>query len=330
MYLGIDLGTASVKALLIDDDGRAVAEASRAYPVSSPLAGHAESTPADWWAGTVEAVRACCREHGGAVRGIGLSGQAHGLVTLGADARPLRPAILWADQRATTEMDAVLALPEAVRRPLANPVVSGMAGLSLLWLRNNEPAIYAAIRRILSPKDWLRLVMTGETATEPSDASMTLLYDVGVDRWATSFLDAVSIDPALLTPVVESHSVAGRLTAAAATELGLAPGTPVAAGLSDTASCLLGMARRNPVLPSCRSAPASRSWRWSTRSSRASSPSTTAIAASAAASIRWPPCKTAAPPSNGRARCSARHGRKCTVPPSTNTKGPATSSFCPT
>lgn len=249
MYLGIDLGTASVKALLIDDDGRAVAETSRAYPVSSPLAGHAESAPADWWAGTVEAVRACCREHRGAVRGIGLSGQAHGLVTLGADASPLRPAILWADQRATTEMDAVLALPEAVRRPLANPVVSGMAGLSLLWLRNNEPATYAAIRRILSPKDWLRLVMTGETATEPADASMTLLYDVGADRWATDFLDAVSIDPALLAPVVESHSVAGRLTPAAAAELGLAPGTPVAAGLSDTASCLLGMGQTKPGSP---------------------------------------------------------------------------------
>jgi xylulokinase len=246
MYLGIDLGTGSVKALLIGDDGGTVAEASHAYAVSSPVPGYAETVPADWWTGTVAAVRACCAERGAAVRGIGLSGQAHGLVVLGAGSTPLRPAILWADQRATAEMEAVLALPEDVRRPLANPVVSGMAGLSLLWLRRNEPDTYAAIRRILSPKDWLRLVLTGEEATEPSDASMTLLYEPGGDRWATDFLASLSIDPAILAPVVESHSVAGRLTAAAAAQLGLPVGTPVAAGLSDTASCLFGMGQTKP------------------------------------------------------------------------------------
>lgn len=246
MYLGIDLGTGSVKALLIDDDGRTVAEASRAYVVSSPVPGYAETAPSDWWEGTVAAVRACCAEHSEAVRGIGLSGQAHGLVVLGEAETPLRPAILWADQRATAEMDAVLALPDDVRRPLANPVVSGMAGLSLLWLRQNEPGTYAAVRRVLSPKDWLRLVMTGEVATEPSDASMTLLYEIAGDHWATDFLKALSLDPAVLAPVVESQSVAGRLTAVAAAELGLAPGTPVAAGLSDTASCLFGMGQTKP------------------------------------------------------------------------------------
>lgn len=246
MYLGIDLGTGSVKAILIDDDGRAVGEASRAYPVSSPVPGYAETSPADWWVQTVAAVRTCCEGRGGAVRGIGLSGQAHGLVVIGAEAKPLRPAILWADQRATAEMEAVLALPETVRLPLANPVVSGMAGLSLLWLRQNEPVTYAAIRRILSPKDWLRLMMTGEVATEPADASMTLLYDVGAGSWAGEFLSALSIDPAILAPVVDSHSVAGRLSAAAAAELGLPAGTPVAAGLSDTASCLFGMGQTKP------------------------------------------------------------------------------------
>ncbi|MFV0332944.1 MAG: xylulokinase [Tropicimonas sp.] len=246
MYLGIDLGTGSVKALLIDDSGRIVAEASQAYGVSSPMPGYAETAPTEWWAGTVVAVRACCAGRGAAVRGIGLSGQAHGLVVLDEKEKPLRPAILWADQRATAEMDAVLALSEDVRRPLANPVVSGMAGLSLLWLRRHEPAIHAAIRRILSPKDWLRLVLTGEVATEPSDASMTLLYDIDGDRWATGFLTALSLDPALLAPVVESHSVAGQLTAAAAAELGLPAGIPIAAGLSDTASCLFGMGQTKP------------------------------------------------------------------------------------
>lgn len=246
MYLGIDLGTASVKVLLVDDRGRPVAEASRGYAVSSPRPGFAESDPADWWRETAAAVRACCAGRGGAVRGIGLSGQAHGLVFLGADMRPLRPSILWHDQRASSEIDAVLALPEVVRLPLANPVVGGMGGLSLLWLRTNEPSTYASIRRALSPKDWLRWRMTGETATEPSDASMTLLYDVGRDRWATEFLAAVAIDLAILPPLVDSDAVAGWLTASAATELGLAAGTPVAAGLADTAACLFGMGQVKP------------------------------------------------------------------------------------
>jgi xylulokinase len=246
MYLGIDLGTGSVKALLIDDAARVVAKASRSYPVSSPRPGYAETAPDDWWRATVEAVRECCEARGSDVRGIGLSGQAHGIVVLGADLEPLRPAILWADQRATAQIDAVLSLPETVRRPLANPVVGGMAGLSLLWIRDNEPSIYSAARRALSPKDWLRLVMTGEVAIEPSDASMTLMYDVVADDWARDFLSAVSIDPALLAPIVESTSVAGRLSAAAAAELGLRAGTPVAAGLADSAACLFGMGMTKP------------------------------------------------------------------------------------
>ncbi|MBN9010158.1 MAG: xylulokinase, partial [Rhizobiales bacterium] len=249
MYLGIDLGTSSVKVLLIDDAGRTVGEASRAYAVSSPRPGFAESDPADWWTGTVAAVRACSAGRGDAVKGIGLSGQAHGLVNLGADLQVLRPAILWADQRASAEIETVLALPEAVRLPLANPVVGGMGGLSLLWLRTNEPGIYAATRRVLSPKDWLRLRLTGEVASEPSDASMTLLYDVAGDRWASAFLDAVALDPALLPPLVDSEAVAGRLTATAAAELGLAAGTPVAAGLADTAACLFGMGQTKPGAP---------------------------------------------------------------------------------
>jgi len=246
MYLGIDLGTSSVKTLLIDDRGKTVAHAAQAYPVSSPLPGYAETAPTDWWAATVRAVRTCCAGYTKAVRGIGLSGQAHGLVVIDKTQQVLRPAILWADQRATTEMASVLAMAQDLRRPLANPVVSGMAGLSLLWLRRNEPATFAAIDHILAPKDWLRLVLTGEVATEPSDASMTLLYEVEADRWAEDFLRALSIDPAILPPIVASQSVAGHLRAAPAAELDLPVGTPVAAGLSDSASCLFGMGQIQP------------------------------------------------------------------------------------
>jgi xylulokinase len=246
MFLGIDLGTGSVKALLIDDSGRVVAEASRTYAVRSPVPGYAETAAEEWWVQTVAAVRECCAGRGDAVQGIGLSGQAHGVVVLDKNDQPLRPVILWADQRATAQMDEMLALPADIRLPLANPVVTGMAGLSLMWLRDNEPDTYAAIRRALSPKDWLRFVMTGEIATEPSDASMTLLYDIVADQWSTELIRALGIDPAILSPIVESSSIAGRLTKARAEELGLRSGIPVAAGLSDTAACLFGMGQIDP------------------------------------------------------------------------------------
>jgi xylulokinase len=246
MFLGIDLGTGSVKALLIDGSGRAVAEASRTYAVRSPVPGYAETAAEEWWTQTVAAVRECCAGRGDAVQGIGLSGQAHGVVVLDKNDQPLRPAILWADQRATAQMDEILALPAETRLPLANPVVTGMAGLSLMWLRDNEPANFAAIRRALSPKDWLRFVMTGEIATEPSDASMTLLYDIVEDQWSTALIRTIGIDPDILSPIVESSSVAGRLMDVRAEELGLRSGIPVAAGLSDTAACLLGMGQIDP------------------------------------------------------------------------------------
>jgi len=246
MYLGIDLGTGSVKALLVDDAGKTVGEASRPYPVSSPRPEFAETDPALWWQQTVASVREACAGFESQIGGIGLSGQAHGLVALDGADQILRPAILWADQRASAEMEQVLALPEHIRLPLANPVVSGMAGLSLLWLRHHEPECFKEIRRILSPKDWLRLAMTGEVATEPTDASMTLLYDVKADRWAEDFMDAVGLDRTILAPMIESTAEAGRLTAQAAAEFGLPAGIPVAAGMADSAACLLGMGQTTP------------------------------------------------------------------------------------
>jgi len=246
MYLGIDLGTGSVKALLIDDAGRVVSEASRPYPVVSPHPGFAETDPALWWQQTVMSIRECCADHAAHVRGIGLSGQAHGLVVLDDSDKILRPAILWADQRAGAQMERLLTLPKSLRRPLANPVVSGMAGLSLLWLHDNEPDCYRRIKRILSPKDWLRFAMTGVVATEPTDASMTLLYDVKRDDWADDFIAAVGIDRNILAPMIESTAQAGRLSVDAATQLGLPAHIPVAAGLADSAACLVGMGQTRP------------------------------------------------------------------------------------
>jgi xylulokinase len=246
MYLGIDLGTGSVKALLLDGDGKVRGEASRTYPIDSPRPGYAETDPKAWWRQAVDAVREACGGSGSAVKGIGLSGQAHGVVVADADGNPLRPAILWPDLRTQDEIRRFLAVPEGLRRPLCNPVVTGMAGVSLMWLNAHEPQIMSRAAGVYSPKDWLRLHLTGERATEPADASMTVLYDMVADGWSQEVVGALGIDPALLAPVRASVDGAGELTAGAAAEFGLPAGIPVAAGLSDTASCLLGLGQFRP------------------------------------------------------------------------------------
>ena len=246
MFLGIDLGTGSIKALLIDERGRPVAEASRGYELRSPVPGHAETDPELWWSKTVEAVREACAAHGEAVRGIGLSGQAHGFVLADSDGAPLRPAILWPDLRTRQEVQDALALDGALRLPLCNPVATGMAGLGLLWLKRHEADLLKQASAALSPKDWLRQRLTGERATEPTDASMTLLYDMCEDGWATRFAESLGIDLSLLPPLRASTDVAGGLTGRAASQLGLRQGIPIAHGLSDTAACLLGLGQTSP------------------------------------------------------------------------------------
>lgn len=246
MLLGIDLGTSSVKALLLTREGVVVGEASAAYTVAAPHPGWAETDPAAWWAATAEAVRGLVERHQAVVEGIGLSGQMHGVVLTGADGAPLRPAVLWADGRARTELGAYDHLPTAVRRRLGNPPASGMMGPTLAWLRVHEQATYAAARWALQPKDWLRLHLTGVAAAEPSDASATLLYDVEADGWAADVAVALGLRDELLAPLVPSASVAGTLTAAASRQLGLREGIPVAAGAADAAAAALGSALTSP------------------------------------------------------------------------------------
>lgn len=246
MFLGLDLGTGSVKALLLDDGGRVVSQAARPYPVLSAAPGQAETPPEAWWERTVEAVRTCCAGRAAAVRGIGLSGQAHGIVLVGDGDRPLRPAMLWPDTRMRRQVEEMLRLPEPVRLALCNPVVTGMAATALLWLRAHEAGVLRETRCVLSPKDWLRLRLTGERATEPSDASMTLLYDMVADGWSEPVLAAIGLDPRRLAPLVASTAVAGHLRASAARAIGLPAGLPVAAGLADSAACLFGLGLARP------------------------------------------------------------------------------------
>ena len=249
MLLGLDLGTGSVKALLLDRDGAARGEGSAPYPVRAPWPGWAESSPEDWWGAVREATRAAVGPRGAEVAALGLSGQMHGLVLVGGEGSPLRPAVLWADARSAEGVAAYRGLDGETLRRLANPPAVGMAGPSLLWLRDHEPEVYASARWALQPKDWLRLRLTGEAASEPSDASATLLYDLFADDWAYPVVEALGLRPGLLAPLVASSDVAGTLTDEAAKGLGLRAGLPVAAGGADTAAAMLGggLLRPGPV-----------------------------------------------------------------------------------
>src|SRR5215212_3994520 len=246
MLLGLDLGTSSVKALLMEENGDAVGEGSAPYPVLAPRPGWAESSPDEWWAAVLEATEAVVGRRGAEVTALGLAGQMHGVVLADEGGLPLRPAVLWADARSGAELEAYRGLDEDLRRRLANPPAGGMAGPSLLWLRDNEPEAYAAARWALQPKDWLRMRLTGDVAAEPSDASATLLYDLPADDWSHAAVEELGLRAELLAPLVPSADIAGRLTAESADELGLREGIPVAAGAADTAAAMLGVGLLRP------------------------------------------------------------------------------------
>src|ERR671918_1938870 len=162
MLLGLDLGTSSVKALLMAEDGAVLGEGSASYAVRAPRPGWAESTPEDWWAAVLEATGAAVGRRGAEVTALGLSGQMHGVVLVDELGLPLRPAVIWADARSGAELAAYRRLDEDLVHRLANPPAVGMAGPSLLWLRDHEPDADKSARWALQPKDWLRMRMTGE------------------------------------------------------------------------------------------------------------------------------------------------------------------------
>ncbi len=239
--LGLDLGTSSAKAVVIDTGGTVLSQASAGYTVASTADGFAETEPAHWWS----AVTACAREavHAAGPRpsALGLSGQMHGLVMTSADGGAIRPALLWADSRATGCLRAYRRLGSSALARLANPLAPGMTGPMLKWIAENEPRTDREARWALQPKDWLRARLTGEVHAEPSDASATLLYDVMDDRWDLEVVGALGLEASLLAPLLPSAgAAAGHLTAEAGTELGIPAGIPVAAGAGDTAAAALG------------------------------------------------------------------------------------------
>lgn len=242
-YLGIDVGTTAVKALVVDALGAVDGEAESPLEVSVPAPGWAEQDPSDWWRGTVEAVRAACAQAGiRGVEAIGLSGQMHSSVLLDGADRVLRPAILWNDVRTTAQCRSITGRvgESGLRRLVGNPALEGFTAPKLLWVRDEEPRLFDRARSLLLPKDYVRLAMTGEKATEPSDAAGTLLFDVRRGRWSEKMLAALGLDPGMLPPVRGSAGVTGGLTRAAAEALGLRRGTPVVGGGADNAAAAVG------------------------------------------------------------------------------------------
>lgn len=245
-WLGVDIGTGGSRALLIGEDGQVAHSFTAAHDeivMEKPL--WAEQSPENWWSASQLAIRGVMKAAGATgtdVRGIGLSGQMHGLTLLDANDQVVRPALIWCDQRSQTQVDAINAKvgKQRVLAAIANPVLTGFTLPKLLWVRDNEPANYARVKKILLPKDYVRFQLTGEYASDVSDASGTALFDVVNRRWATSFAESLGIDRSILPYVYESPDVSGRVTAKAAAATGLAEGTPVVGGAGDQAASAVG------------------------------------------------------------------------------------------
>ena len=244
--LGIDIGTSGTKALVCDEDGKVFATATAEHPISSPKPGWSEQDPRDWWNATCAATKSVLRKaklKAGDVGGIGLSGQMHGSVFLGDGEQPLRPALLWNDQRTAAqcaEIEAKAGGRKRLIQMVANPALTGFTAPKILWVRDKEPKVYAKTKHILLPKDYIRFCMTGEYASEMSDASGTLLLDVAAREWSNELLGILDIDKSLMPRLHESPEVTGRLTRPAAKALGLAEGTPVVGGAGDNAAGAVG------------------------------------------------------------------------------------------
>ena len=249
MFLGIDLGTSSLKALVLDVDGSVVGTGSAPYPLLTPQPGWAEAEPEAWWEAAAIAVPEAAGAHAAEIAAIGLSGQMHGVVLSDELGHALRPAIIWADSRTRKQLATYSELSPERRRTLANPIATGMAGLTLLWLKEHERQLYRRAQWALQPKDWLRLRMVHEAATEPSDASATLLYDMTTDYWAKDLLEELDLRLDFLAPIRESAEICGILTSSAAEHLGVRPNLPVVAGAADAAAAAIagGLLDPGPV-----------------------------------------------------------------------------------
>lgn len=246
VFLGVDIGTSGTKTLAMQEDGTILSSATVEYPLSSPRPGWSEQDPEDWWQATIKSVRMVLKAgkiKPAEVKGIGLSGQMHGSVFLNKKHEVIRPALLWNDQRTAAEC-AEIEQRAGGRKKLigmvANPALTGFTAPKILWLRNQEPKHFDKTVQVLLPKDYVRFRLTGEFATEVSDASGTLLLDVKRRKWSKPLLDKLELDAGLLPAVYESEDVSGHLTEESAKLLGLSKGVAVVGGGGDQAAGAIG------------------------------------------------------------------------------------------
>lgn len=244
MFLGIDIGTSSVKAVLMDQDGRVADSAAAPLPISRPHPGWSEQDPEDWWKATNAAVLGLDSGKRARVEGIGLSGQMHGATLLDAKDRVLRPAILWNDGRSEAECSELERREPDSRTITGNVATPGFTAPKLLWVKAHEPATFASIATVLLPKDYVRFRMTGEKATDLSDAAGTLWVDVGARAWSSAMLSATELDERRMPRLHEGNALTGALRAEIADAWGI-PRAPVAAGAGDNAAGAIGVGAIN-------------------------------------------------------------------------------------
>jgi xylulokinase len=256
-WLGVDVGTGGTRALLVDRGGKVRATFTAAHEemrMEKPL--WAEQRPQDWWRASMEAIRGVLTEarvSGKDVQGVGLSGQMHGLSLLDAAGEIIRPALIWCDQRSQSQVDFINKTvgAENVLASIANPVLTGFTLPKLLWVRDHEPWQFERLRKMLLPKDYIRYCLTGEFATEVSDASGTALFDVVRRRWSFDMMDRLGLDRSILPAVAESSEVTGVISTAAAELTGLEAGTRVCGGGGDQAASAVGNGIVEPGIVSC-------------------------------------------------------------------------------
>lgn len=243
--IGVDCGTSGTKTVLFDESGKVIASKTIEYPMYQPKNGYAEQDPADWSNAMVNTIKAVMTQSGVSkddVKGVGISGQMHGLVMLDKDGNVLRKSIIWCDQRTANEVEEMNQKlgEKKLIEITANPALTGWTAAKILWVKNNEPEIYEKCAHILLPKDYLRFILTGEFATEVSDASGMQLLDVPNRCWSDEVLSALDIDKSLLGKVYESCEVTGEITAKMAELTGLKAGTIVVGGAGDNAAAAVG------------------------------------------------------------------------------------------
>ena len=239
MFLGIDVGTSSVKAVIIDGGGAVVDQASTPLPISRPHPLWSEQNPQDWWDATTGSICALSPAYRGEVAAVGLAGQMHGATLLGPDDQPLRPAILWNDGRSHAECVSLEEAAPQSRAITGNIAMPGFTAPKLLWVRHNEPEVFDATKKVLLPKDYVRLMMTGEYACDMSDAAGTLWLDTGARDWSDDMLSACGLSRDHMPRLVEGSGIAGTLLPSVAEQCGMNV-VPVAGGGGDNAAGAIG------------------------------------------------------------------------------------------